>query len=78
MNTHSDGKHFQLFVKERLSLELESATPAVDQPVAKVDKGKWERWCCFSLWGKLWSTAATLPLLLYPKQNKGFTNKEEL
>ena len=31
-------EHFQHFVKERLSLKLESAMPAVDQPVGEVDK----------------------------------------
>jgi hypothetical protein len=30
-------EHFQHFRKERLSLKLESAMPAVDQPVAKMD-----------------------------------------
>jgi hypothetical protein len=31
-------EHFQHFRKQRLSLKLESATPAVDQPVAKVSE----------------------------------------
>ena len=39
MNTHSDGLYGTLSTlrKERLSLKLESAMPAVDQPVAKMD-----------------------------------------
>ncbi len=72
MNTHSDGlyEHFQHFRKQRLSLKLESAMPAVDQPVAKVDvKQVRERMLFLSL-RSTWSTAATLPLLLYPKQNE--------
>jgi hypothetical protein len=39
MNTHSDGLYGTLSTlrNKRLSLKLESATPAVDQLVAKVD-----------------------------------------
>jgi hypothetical protein len=39
MNTHSDGLYGTLstLAKERLLVKLESAKPAVDHPVAKVE-----------------------------------------
>ena len=61
-------EHFQHFRKERLSLKLESAMPAVDQPVAKVDVRKVSEMMLFLSIRSTWSTAATLPLLLI--QNK--------
>jgi hypothetical protein len=71
-------EHFQHFIKERLSLKLESATPAVDQPVAKADVKQVREMMLFLSLRSTWSTAATLPLLLIPNKTKGFTNKEEL
>ncbi len=70
-------EHFQHFVKERLSLKLESATPAVDQPVAKVDVKQVRVMLLSLLKRSTWSTAATLPLLLIQTSKKGFTDKEE-
>ena len=57
-------EHFQHFAKERLLVKLESAKPAVDHPVAKVElRQVREKMLCLSL-RSTWSTAATLPLLL--------------
>jgi hypothetical protein len=57
-------EHFQHFVKERLSLKLESAMPAVDQPVVKADVKQVREMVLFLSLRSTRSTAATLPLLL--------------
>ena len=38
MNTHSDGLYGQHFNNKDSDIKLESATPAVDQPVDGVDR----------------------------------------
>ena len=58
-------EHFQTLIKERLGLKLESATPAVDRPVAKVDVKKVRGMMLSPSIKSTRSTAATLPLLLY-------------
>ena len=80
MNTHSDGLYGTLstLYKRKTLVRLESAMPAVDHPVAKVElRQVREKMLCLSL-RSTWSTAATLPLLLNQTRQNGFTNKEEL
>jgi len=57
---------------------LESATPAVDQPVDGVDRREVREMLCSHFTITTWSTAATLPLLLVQTSKYGFTTKEEL
>jgi hypothetical protein len=67
-------EHFQHFKRKTL-VRLESATPAVDHPVAKVElRQVREKMLCLSL-RSTWSTAATLPLLLIQYNNKRIYNK---
>jgi hypothetical protein len=61
MNTHSDGLYGTLstLYKRKTLVRLESATPAVDHPVAKVElRQVREKMLCLSL-RLTWSTAAT-------------------
>ena len=72
MNTHSDGLYGTLstLYKRKTLVRLESATPAVDHPVAKVElRQVREKMLCLSL-RSTWSTAATLPLLLIQNNDK--------
>ena len=80
MNTHSDGLYGTLstLYKRKTLVRLESATPAVDRPVAKVELMQVRGKMLFLPLRSTWSTAATLPLLLIQYKTKGFTNKEEL
>ena len=79
MNTHSDGLYGTLstLYKRKTLVRLESATPAVDHPVAKVElKQVREKMLCLSL-RSTWSTAATLPLLLIHTTTKDLQQKRK-
>ncbi len=78
MNTHSDGLYGTLSTlrKERLSLKLESATPAVHLPVAKADVKQVREMMLFLSLRSTWSTAATLPLLLIQTKQKDLQSKK--
>jgi hypothetical protein len=77
MNTHSDGLYGTLstLYKRKTLVRLESATPAVDHPVAKVElRQVREKMLCLSL-RSTWSTAATYFLFYYIKQQQRIYNK---
>jgi hypothetical protein len=67
MNTHSDGLYGTLITlcnNKDFGLKLESAMPAVDQPIGEVDEREVDKMVCLHFTITSWSTAAMLPLLL--------------
>ena len=71
MNTHTDGLYGTTLYKRKTLMNLESAKPAVDQPVAKMDVRKVRQMFVVTLTCKL-GPQLPLPLLLSK------TSKEDL
>ncbi len=63
--------YVQHFIRIRTLIYLESATPAVDQPLAEVDGRKVDKMLVSHLSTMAWFTAATLPSFI--KLNKKYS-----
>ena len=81
MNTHSDGFYGTLstLYKRKTLVRLESATPAVDRPVAKVELMQVREVMLFlSLRLTTVPSCHASSFIIKPNKENGFTNKEEL
>ncbi len=67
--------YVQHFIRIRTLIYLESATPAVDQPLVEVDGRKVDKMFSFHFSTMAWFTAATLPLLLSFTSQNSLYNK---
>ena len=77
MNTHTDGLYGTTLYKRKTLMNLESAKPAVDQPVAKVDVRRVSKsdGVTLTLW--LGPQLPRWSLLLIQTRKYGFTRKEK-
>ena len=80
MNTHSDGLYGTLstLYKRKTLVRLESATPAVDRPVAKVELMQVREVMLFLSLRLTTVPSCHASSFINPYNNKGFTTKEEI
>jgi hypothetical protein len=77
MNTHADGLYGTTLYKKKTVVNLESATPAVDQPSVGVDGREVDNDVVVPLPTMAWSTATMLPLLLSQTTTKPLEEKRQ-
>ncbi len=73
-----EGLYVQHFIRIRTLIYLESATPAVDQPLVEVDGREVDKMVCCSLSTMAWSPAATLPSFIRSNNNNWLYKKRGL
>jgi hypothetical protein len=77
MNTHADGLYETTLYKRKTVVNLESATPTVDQPSVRVDGREVDNDVVVPLPTMAWSTATMLPLLLSQTTTKALEEKRQ-
>jgi hypothetical protein len=76
MNTQTDGLYGTTLYKRKTLMNVESAKPAVDQPVAKVDVKQVRKMFVGTLTLWLGPQLPRWSLLLYPNKKYGFTSQK--